>query len=265
MSLAALACLLAQPALLWIALRQTDRPGGGLVMALIVAAVAATATAVLALFTESIGNLSVALWFGLGASLLTLSLAGLWRREAWRLAAPMAVYGEVLALAAVLVELTAGKEGEGARYGDLAWLGAHVVVSVATYGVLTVAAVAGLAVFLQERSLKRRTAPTRMIRVLPAAADAEEIQSRLLLVSAWLLGAGVLTGVAVEYLRQGRLLIFDHKTVLTLVALAVVVVLLLLDRRLGLGGRRIARVVLFAYLLITLAYPGVKFVTQILM
>jgi ABC-type uncharacterized transport system permease subunit len=41
--------------------------------------------------------------------------------------------------------------------------------------------------------------------------------------------------------------------------------LLILHHYSGLRGRRAARLVLLAYLLLTLAYPGVKFVTDILL
>ena len=43
------------------------------------------------------------------------------------------------------------------------------------------------------------------------------------------------------------------------------VVLLIADRRTGVRGRRAARYVLLAYLLLTLAYPGVKFVTDVVL
>ena len=49
-----------------------------------------------------------------------------------------------------------------------------------------------------------------------------------------------------------------------LAGVAVVLVLLLLHMRFGLTGRRAARVLLSAYLLLSLAYPGVKFVTDVL-
>jgi ABC-type uncharacterized transport system permease subunit len=39
----------------------------------------------------------------------------------------------------------------------------------------------------------------------------------------------------------------------------------LAHQRVGLRGRRAARVALFAWLLLTLAYPGVKFVTSVLL
>ena len=43
------------------------------------------------------------------------------------------------------------------------WIDLHILVSVLTYALLTLAAVASLAVFLQERALKRKQ-PTRPVR-----------------------------------------------------------------------------------------------------
>jgi ABC-type uncharacterized transport system permease subunit len=44
----------------------------------------------------------------------------------------------------------------------------------------------------------------------------------------------------------------------------VIGILLLARYRNGIRGRRAARLALLAYLLLTLAYPGVKFVTDVL-
>ena len=78
------------------------------------------------------------------------------------------------------------------------------------------------------------------------------------------LGIGILTGMAMGYLSEGQLLEIDHKVVFSLLAIAVIAALLILHHQTGLRGRRAARVVLLAYLLLTLAYPGVKFVTDVL-
>jgi ABC-type uncharacterized transport system permease subunit len=78
------------------------------------------------------------------------------------------------------------------------------------------------------------------------------------------LGAGIVTGMALQYFESGRLLAFDHKTVLSLLAFAVIGLLLILRLKSGLRGRRAARLALAAYLLLTLAYPGVKLVTDVL-
>jgi len=71
--------------------------------------------------------------------------------------------------------------------------------------------------------------------------------------------------MAAEYYLSGQLIVLNHKTALSLMTFAVIVVLLLVHARTGIRGRRAARYVLAAYLLITLAYPGVKFVTDVVL
>jgi ABC-type uncharacterized transport system permease subunit len=142
------------------------------------------------------------------------------------------------------------------------WLQVHILVSVVAYGLLTLAAVAGAAVVLQERALKTKR-PTAFTRQLPAVADGEALQERLLLASAVVLGVALVTGSALSWRETGMLLRLDHKTVLSLATFLVIIVLLWLHHRQGLSERRAARYVLVAYLLLTLAYPGVKFVTDV--
>jgi len=79
------------------------------------------------------------------------------------------------------------------------------------------------------------------------------------------LGVGIMTGMATEYFIRGVVLTFDHKTVLTTVGFVVIGLLLIAHYLVGLRGRRAARIVLVGYLLVTLGYPGVKFVTDVLL
>jgi ABC-type uncharacterized transport system permease subunit len=134
---------------------------------------------------------------------------------------------------------------------------------VIAYGLLTIAAVAGTAVVVQERALRRR-APTPFTRSLPSIADGEALQLLLLVAVEVLLGLTVVSGFVVNRGQAGVWLALDHKTILSLLAFAVIGVLLLLHLRLGVSGRRMARFALVAYLLLTLAYPGVKLVTDLL-
>src|SRR5262249_29882021 len=145
-----------------------------------------------------------------------------------------------------------------------AWLDLHIVVSVATYGLATIAAVAGIAVLLQERSLKRKRS-SRLLQSLPAVGEGGKMFTSLLGAAEVVLGFGVLSGMATQYLMSGRLLVFDHKTVFSLLAFVVIGLLLWLTWSTGLRGRRATRLVLAAYLLLTLAYPGVKFVKDVLL
>ena len=86
---------------------------------------------------------------------------------------------------------------------------------------------------------------------------------RLLAVSEAVLALGIATGMARDYLGSGQLIHFDHKTLLAVLAFLGIGALLILHHRSGLRGQRAARLVLLAYLLLTLAYPGVKFITDV--
>lgn len=140
----------------------------------------------------------------------------------------------------------------------------HVVVSLTTYVLITLAAVAGMAVLVQERALKRRS-PGRMTRILPSVVDSERLERRLLVAAEIILGLGILTGMATQYATDGQLISVGHKTLLAIAAFLVLAVLLGAQRLWGLRGRRAARYVLIVYLLLTLAYPGVKFVTDVIL
>ena len=145
----------------------------------------------------------------------------------------------------------------------IAWIEAHIALSVLTYGILTLAAVAGVAVFLQERAMKNKR-PTRLTATLPSVVAAEIMQVRLLVAAEIVLGFGLATGMASQYLESGTLLVLSHKTLLSVVAFLLIGVLLIVHFRTGMRGRRAARYVLIAYLMVTLGYPGVKFVTDVL-
>ncbi len=183
-------------------------------------------------------------------------------REAWRLAPLM--LGFLIVLAVLATIWTQAPDHVRAPVDIGAWLVAHIVLSVLAYALATAAAVAGAAVFLQERALKRKR-PTRLTAILPSVADAERLQVILLSAACVVLGVDILSGMAVELVTSGRLMEFSHKTLLTILAFAVIVALLAVHQRTGVRGRRAARLVLLAYLLLTLGYPGVKFVTDVLM
>ncbi len=206
-------------------------------------------------------GLSVALWVTVAASMALYAALAAASREAWRLSLLLLPYLVVLGLLATVWQGTPELRVPG-PYGS--WVVLHIVVSVATYALVTIAGVAGLAVALQERSLKTKR-PSRLTRLLPSVAEAEGLEVGLLAAAEAVLGLGVLTGISAHYLATGRLVALDHKTVLSLAAFAVIGALLLAYKRVGLRGRRAARVALFAWLLLTLAYPGVKFVTSVLL
>ncbi len=206
-------------------------------------------------------GLSIALWVSIAASAVLFAVAAAVTRHAWRLAPLLLPYLCLLGVLAI-VWSHAPEQPQGTTQPD-AWLAVHIAVSVATYALATLAAVAGAAVFLQERALRRKEL-TALTRLLPSIADAELLQARFLTLAELVLGIGILTGMALGYLVEGRLLVVDHKTIFSVLAFVVIAGLLVLHHRTGLRGRRAARGALLAYLLLTLAYPGVKFVTDVL-
>lgn len=145
-----------------------------------------------------------------------------------------------------------------------AWYDAHIVFALATYALLTLAAMAGLACLIQEAALKRKATDGLSAR-LPAVAESEQAEIRLLAGAEIVLGIGIATGMALAWIERKGALPLDHKTILAIAAFFVIGALLLAHRRFGFRGRRAARWVMIAWLLVTLAYPGVKFVREILL
>jgi ABC-type uncharacterized transport system permease subunit len=205
---------------------------------------------------------AMSLWVTITATMALFLMLALATRNASRLAPLLLPYQALLGLIALFWQRAPERPVAGTV--PAGWLDAHIVFAVATYALLTIAAVAGLAVFLQERALKAKR-PTALTRLLPAVAESEGLELGLLAASEGVLALGLASGMAAEHFLGGRLLPFDHKTLLSLAAFVVIGGLLLARHFYGLRGRRVARWALLAYLLLTLAYPGVKFVTDVLM
>ncbi len=202
-----------------------------------------------------------AIWLTVSACLMLFLVLSLLVPEFWRLGAILGPWILIMAIMAL-----AWNQAEATRSSEIGsvsdWIGVHVVLSVSTYVFLTMAAIAGLAVILQERSLKRRK-PGRLTSSLPSLADCERLEIRLLVTSEIILAAGIATGLAATSTADA-VTGMSHKIVFTVAAFAVIAMLLLARQLWGTRGRKAARLVLTGYLLMTLAYPGVKFVTDVI-
>ncbi len=230
-----------------------------------VLAVAVTGTLAWVYVRQSAGwstGISTALWLTILACLLIYAVMSALSPDAWRLTPLLMPYLLVLGILALFWEQAPEQPLVGGA--PLAWIGTHIVVSVATYGLITLAAVAALAAALQEKSLKSKHR-SALTRILPSLADSEFMLVRLLIASEIVLALGLLTGIATLYFATGEFIVVDHKTLFTIAVFVVVGGLLLVHMRTGIRGRTATRMVLLAYLLLTLGYPGVKFVTDILM
>lgn len=205
---------------------------------------------------------SATLWSIVSATMIAFVLVSLFSRSVRRYRVLLMPYIVVLAVIALLWS-SVSRDAE-AVVGMTTWLQVHIAVSLATYALITLSATAALGVWLKERALRKRAA-RGWVDALPAVADGEHLQRRLLLCAEIVLGLGLLSGMAAQFLSAGSVIAFDHKTVLSITAFLVLGFLLLMQHSSGLRGRSAARFVLIVYLLITLAFPGVKFVTDIIL
>jgi ABC-type uncharacterized transport system permease subunit len=260
LDLVALATLLPACAMRW---RRSDA-ADWLFYVVLVLAVAGPVTLVMVRLVAGAWStgFAMSLWVSIAATMALFLVLTAVTRHAWRLTPLLAPLLLLLGIIAALWEKAPAQPIADAV--PAAWLDFHIVVAVGTYGLLTIAAVAAAAVFLQERALKAKH-PTALTRRLPAVSESETLEVGFLAAAEAVLALGVASGMAAEHFRHAALLPFDHKTVLSLAAFVVIGALLLARRINGIRGRRAARWALLAYLLLTLAYPGVKFVTDVLM
>ena len=259
LSLAAVAALV--PGALMPFRRRLERPDTVFWLLLAVAFAGATAVAVIDLRGAWNASFSTAIWLSIATSMVLFILLAALLRDAWRLAPLIMPYLLLLGLLGAVWSHAAIEEQSTPALDT--WLRIHICASLATYALTTLAAVAGAAVFLQDRALKKKHS-TRLSRLLPALADAERLEVTLLRWAVFVMAAGLLTGMAVQYVSTGLLLVLDHKILLSFLAFAVLLLLLGFHSMTGLRGRLVVRLALLAYLLLTLAFLGVKFVADVL-
>lgn len=258
-SLAALFAMV--PATVFALRRGADRSGLFLTL-LVLAAAGPTLWSAAQLADSWHSDLFVTLWVGVAAAMLLFLAVATLNNAMARLAPLMLPY--LVLLGAVATVIGPQTDHPLAANAPAVWLQVHIGTGVITYGLLTLAALAALAGFLQERALKTKQ-PTALSRLLPSVVDSELCSRRLLLGSEVVLGLGLISGSITSYLENGRPLVVDHKTLLSIAAFVVIGALVGGQRVCGVRGRMAARMVLLAYLLVTLAYPGVKFVRQVLL
>ncbi|MBT5570130.1 MAG: cytochrome c biogenesis protein CcsA [Alphaproteobacteria bacterium] len=205
---------------------------------------------------------SATLWTIVAGTMLVYFAICLVSRSSRKLRALLLPYLVILSVIALLWSSVPDTSVAGSSM--TVWLQVHIGVSLVTYALITVAATAALGVWLKERALRSRKM-SRLVDGLPAVSDGESTQLRLLTAAEIVLGLGLLSGMATQFFIAGSLMALDHKTTLSIAAFLVLGVLLMMQRSSGLRGRNATRLVLMTYLLMTLAFPGVKFVTDVVL
>jgi ABC-type uncharacterized transport system permease subunit len=154
---------------------------------------------------------------------------------------------------------------------------AHLVVALAAYGLLTIAALQALLMAALDRWLhSAETAPggqagalaqfeTALLRPLPPLLTMERLLFRLVSLGFVLLTLTVLTGVVFSETLFNEPMRLDEKTVFTLIAWLIFGALLAGRWRYGWRGRVALRWTLAGFLALLLGYAGSRFVLEVIL
>jgi len=138
----------------------------------------------------------------------------------------------------------------------------HILLSLLSFSVLSIAAVQALLLSMQDRHLHQHKA-TGFIMHLPALQMMEQLLFELLWVGVLLLTASIVTGsLYLEDLFAQHLL---HKSTLSIVAWVIFSTLLLGRHLMGWRSKLVIRWTLTAYLLLLVGYLGSKLVLEIIL
>jgi ABC-type uncharacterized transport system permease subunit len=141
---------------------------------------------------------------------------------------------------------------------------AHLVVAMAAYAFIAIAAVHAMLMVIIERRLQRparHPAPAG----LPPLLTMERLLFRILAAGFALLTLTLASGVAFSEEIFGRALRFDHKTVFSLIAWLIFAVLLLGRRAYGWRGRAALNGTFAGFAMLLLAYVGSRFVLEVVL
>jgi len=135
----------------------------------------------------------------------------------------------------------------------------HLLISLLAYAILTLATLHAIMHLMLDRALKRKRLG-RLMQVLPSLLEIEKHMYAQIRLSAWLLGIGILTGLSWQWVEHSRFILVSHKVILALFSWVVLIALLFMRRTAAWPGRRASFMVLAAYILLLLAYFGVKLI-----
>jgi ABC-type uncharacterized transport system permease subunit len=163
-------------------------------------------------------------------------------------------------------------QGQVVPHAHNPWLRTHLMIALAAYGLMTVAALhAGLMALLDRhlhrppRAAGQTSIVGRVLDVQPPLLMQEYLLFRLISVGFVVLTLTVCTGAIASYELTGKPLPFDHKTVFTLLSWLTFGVLLLGRYLKGWRGRVALRWTLAGFALLILAYTGSRFVLEVIL
>ncbi len=135
----------------------------------------------------------------------------------------------------------------------------HLLISLLSYAVLTLAAAHALMYLQIDRSLKRKRI-NKLIQHLPSLQEISNYMSAQIRMAVWLLGIGIALGLIWQWEEMSSITLLTHKVLLSLFSWGLLLWLHLMSKRSGWHGKRISIMVLTAYVLLLLSYFGVRLI-----
>lgn len=161
-------------------------------------------------------------------------------------------------------------------HADNPWLRVHLLIALAAYGLITIAALQALLMAALDRRLHQPLAAGagpdgagavtgRVMDSLPPLLMQERLLFRVVWVGFVVLTLAVGSGSLISLLLTGNVLPFDHKTVFTLLSWLTFGLLLVGRHARGWRGRVALRWTLAGFAFLLLAYTGSRFVLDVIL
>lgn len=163
-------------------------------------------------------------------------------------------------------------QGQFVPHANDAWLRVHLLIALAAYGLITIAALHAMMMALLDRHLHRpleapaeRSIVGRVLDSQPPLLVQEQLLFRIIWIGFIVLTLAVGTGSVASMKLTGKILPFDHKTVFTLLSWLTFGVLLTGRHVWGWRGRVALRWTLTGFGFLILAYTGSRFVLEMIL
>ena len=152
------------------------------------------------------------------------------------------------------------------------WLGVHLLIALAAYGLAGVAALHAILITVLDKQLHRpvqaqgqQNSWYRALDSMPPLLVQEKLLFRLIGISFMVLTLTVLSGMVVSWQADNKLIPIDHKSLFTLLSWLTFGVLLLGRKIRGWRGRIALRWTLTGFAFLLLAYTGSRFVLDVIL
>ncbi len=139
----------------------------------------------------------------------------------------------------------------------------HLLISMSAYALLTLAAIHAVMQILLDRALKRKKMST-FVQTLPPLMDIERHMFAQVKIATLLIGISILTGLVWQWVDYQHLAILNHKVLLALFSLGVLILLQIKRHQACWSTSTASRTVLMAYALLLASYFGVKLIHSLI-